>query len=296
MKRDNLFKPMLATNADIANIRYPVYGTPKFDGVRCCIVNGVPLTRTLKDIPNNFVRNELTDIFNGIEYIIDGELISGSNFQETTSAIMSEDGEPVFSYNIFDYVKSSVAKPYLERIKDLELLEINNDRYCIKIVPVKLNCHEEMLTYENKCLVTGYEGIIIRSGFSPYKFGRSSVKECYMLKIKRFTDSEAIILGYEELMHNNNDMEINELGYIDRSTSKEGLIPMNTLGSIKVKDIISGIEFSIGSGFTEEQRKEIWNNKEKYINSIVKYKHQSHGAKELPRFPVFIGIRSPLDM
>ncbi len=43
-------------------------------------------------------------------------------------------------------------------------------------------------------------------------------------------------------------------------------------------------------------RKEVWENKEKYIGKILKYKSQKSGEKDKPRFPTFIGFRNEKDM
>ena len=65
---------------------------------------------------------------------------------------------------------------------------------------------------------------------------------------------------------------------------------------MNVKDIHTGVEFSIGSGFTEEQRREIWNKQVELIGSIVKYKYFEVGVKDKPRFPIFLGFRDKRDI
>lgn len=76
----NTFKPTLAVNADFTKIQYPVYASPKLDGIRCSIVDGKALSRTLKQIPNKHIFNQLsTTDLNGL----DGELIIGSPTSKT---------------------------------------------------------------------------------------------------------------------------------------------------------------------------------------------------------------------
>jgi DNA ligase-1 len=67
---------------------------------------------------------------------------------------------------------------------------------------------------------------------------------------------------------------------------------MDTLGKLIVKDVASGIEFGLGTGFDDSQRSQIWHNQSKYLGKIAKYKFQACGVKEKPRFPVFLGWRS----
>ena len=40
---------------------------------------------------------------------------------------------------------------------------------------------------------------------APYKQGRSTVREGYLLKVKTFLDDEATVVRFEERMHNGNE-------------------------------------------------------------------------------------------
>jgi DNA ligase-1 len=121
------------------------------------------------------------------------------------------------------------------------------------------------------------------------------MKEQFMLKIKRFTDAEAMVIGFEELMHNENEAEINPHGLMERSSHKANQRPGNTLGAL-ICSGHNGVEFKIGSGFSATERKEIWDNQDKFKMQLVKYKYQPHGVKEAPRSPIFLGFRNPADM
>ena len=150
--------------------------------------------------------------------------------------------------------------------------------------------------FEKKCLEAGFEGVMVRKGDGPYKFGRSTSKEGYLLKWKRFTDSEAEVQGFVEQTHNANEKEKDALGNSKRSQHKENLIPVGTLGALLVCDVKTKIEFSIGTGFNGADRAYIWSLREKFIGHIVKYKYQEIGVKGKPRFPVFLGFRDKDDM
>ena len=63
-----------------------------------------------------------------------------------------------------------------------------------------------------------------------------------------------------------------------------------------VKDLVTNVEFSIGSGFNANGRKYIWKNQSIYIGRVVKYKYFEIGNYDKPRFPIYLGIRSNLDM
>jgi hypothetical protein len=74
-------------------------------------------------------------------------------------------------------------------------------------------------------------------------------------------------------MHNTNEAQTNELGRTKRSTAMEGLVGKGTMGALLVKDIDTQIEFSIGTGFTAEQRLAFWNRRATLVGSVAKYKH-----------------------
>jgi DNA ligase-1 len=137
---------------------------------------------------------------------------------------------------------------------------------------------------------------MIRQPGSKYKCGRSTLKEQILLKLKRFYDAEAKVIGFEEKMKNDNKLERDEFGLAKRSSKKDGMIPADTLGALIVEDLKTGVKFGLGSGFDDELKKEIWSHQRKYKNKIVKYKYQSVGVKDAPRFPVFLGFRSKLDL
>lgn len=68
-------KPMLsATLEDPLRLTWPVLGSPKLDGLRCIIKDGMALSRNLKPFRNKFVQEQLSTLPNGL----DGELIVGS--------------------------------------------------------------------------------------------------------------------------------------------------------------------------------------------------------------------------
>ena len=112
------FKPLLAyTVKDAEALRYPVLVSPKLDGIRCVIHNDQPVSRTLKPIPNRFIQSEL-----GFYPPFDGELMVGdpldpAAFNKSTSGIMSHDGEPAFTFWVFDWVNPhDLHLPFTERL------------------------------------------------------------------------------------------------------------------------------------------------------------------------------------
>lgn len=287
-------KPMLAVAIeDVNQLKYPVMCSPKLDGIRCLIVNGRPLSRKFKDIPNKYIRERLQNDLQGLT--LDGELmLDGKPFNEISSAVMSEDGQPDFSYHVFDYISSSDKEPFKQRFEKLCQLKLPS--YCKVVDHLMVDSAADLLKYEATALASSYEGVMVRSLTSPYKNGRSTLREGFLLKLKQFSDSEAQILAFEEKMHNNNEATVDELGHTKRSTHKENMIPADTLGAFVVRDIHSNMEFRVATGLDDVLRKQIWLNRDQYLNKLIKYKYQPSGMKDLPRFPVFIGFRDDRDM
>ncbi|MCI4436115.1 MAG: hypothetical protein JHC33_04810, partial [Ignisphaera sp.] len=118
----------------------------------------------------------------------------------------------------------------------------------------------------------------------------------YLNKVKRFEDSDAEIVGFEELMNNNNVATKDNFGRSERSTHKANLSGAGVLGCFQVRDIGTGQEFSVGTGLDAAQRKLFWDNQQDLVGKIITYKFFSVGVKELPRHPVFKGFRSLDDM
>lgn len=292
------FKPMLAVNAVIPKIQYPVYASPKLDGIRAAVVEGRLLSRTLKPIPNKHIYGQLsTPKLNGL----DGELIVGSPtsstcYNESVSNVMAFDKVPDFSYYVFDL--HDCKHGYEDRLRFLHSDVIRGPLPSfIKILEQNLIHNEDdLMAYEAAKVGEGYEGVIIRSPSALYKFGRSTVNEGALIKLKRYEDSEAEIIGFEEEMFNGNAAETNELGRTKRSTAAAGLSGKATLGAFQVRDLVTGVEFSIGTGLTALERQHFWNRQNEYVGKLIRYKHFPIGAKDRPRHPVFTGFRDRRDL
>lgn len=287
-------KPMLATTASIEDVSYPIWVGVKYDGVRALVVDGVVLSRSLKPIPNNHVQK----LFGKPEYNgLDGELILGDIyapdvFRKTTSAVMSDSGEEDIKFHVFD----SFSKPELDysgRVDGLSDL-FEGDSNLIDARSVLIRSEDDLRGWLESERLKGGEGLIGRYPAALYKFGRSTLKSGALLKFKFFVDDEFEVVGFEEQFENTNEATVNELGRTSRSSHKENMIPKNTLGSLVLK--WEDKTFRCGTGFTDELRQEIWNNKDRYLGALAKIRYMDVGMKDLPRFPAFKGFRSLLDL
>lgn len=300
-----VIKVMLASGiTDYDKITYPKYLSAKLDGIRVVINNGIVYSRSGKPIRNKTVQELFgKDCLNNV----DGEIIYSDPtdklvFNLTTSAVMSAElpygfEEHKLCLYAFDYVEESSS--YTDRKERLEKICNNafvNERINIQCIKQhKVHSHEEMLQHESFLLEQGYEGVMLRSIYGKYRHGRATEKSQDLLKVKRFVDDEAEIIGYEELMHNANEATTNELGYMGRSSHKDNLVGMNTLGALVCRTK-EGVVFKIGTGYDASTRKKLWNTREILIGQLAKYKSFPVGVKDAPRLPVFLGIRDKDDL
>lgn len=292
------FKPMLAKDGDLTKLKFPVAVQSKLDGIRASVVNGKLVSRTLKPIPNAEIRAALErPEFEGL----DGELIVGSAvatdcYRTTVSFVMAPNktGEP-WTFHAFD--KWDHPGHFQARYDAVfETLTGTHHGGRIKVVSTAMaDSIEAVNALEELTVAQGGEGIIVRTLDSPYKFGRSG-KTGPLLKVKRFEDFEAVVIGVYEEMHNANERYENELGRGQRSTAQAGLVGKDRLGGLILRGLNSGwegVEFRCGTGFDHEQREVLWKHRESIVEGehVAKVKCFPVGVKDKPRHPVFLGWR-----
>lgn len=299
------FKPMLAKDGDLSKLKFPVTVQPKLDGIRASVVGGKLRSRTLKPIPNAEIRAALErPEFEGL----DGELIVGEPtatdvYRKTSSFVMSESktGQP-WAYMVFDKWDS----PFGSSVRYMAAESIVQS-FDWTDVPIFMVANSEAKTMadlermEALLIEMGYEGAIVRDPFAPYKFGRSG-KTGPLIKVKRFIDFEAEVVGVFEEQHNGNVGITNALGRTERSTAQAGKTGKGTLGGLVVRAIngpAEGVEFRVGTGFDAQQRASLWQLAgagnalawNGLLGEVAKVKSFPIGVKDKPRHPVFLGWR-----
>lgn len=290
-------RPMLAAayNGEILN--FPLLATPKVDGVRALVINGNLVSRSFKSIPNVAIRSLLEHL---LPEGADGELSVNFDFQETISVVMSvHAGVPEnLRFYWFDWVQNSnLDVPYERRVSSTEKYAMvheddHNSSLVIPLIPRQIHNLEELASYEAFVLGQGFEGVVLRVPGGKYKCGRSTMKEALMIKVKRYEDYEATVVGTEELMHNLNEKQKDNFGKTKRSSTKQGKLKSGTLGAI-VAITDEGYVFKIGTGYTSKQRSEFWTMRDELIGKLVKYRHATLGKSHsgVPKSTVFLGIR-----
>lgn len=297
MTLPNNFRPALAIEySKVKTLPKNLLASPKLDGIRFCVFGGVAYSRSLKLIPNKFIQAYVKEHASVLEGV-DGEIIIGSPtaedcFNVTTSGVMRIEGEPDFMLYVFDKYDKDLT--YYWRYRNLQKFEQFPDKVSL-VTHTIVSTEEAIQALEQEYLQLGYEGLMLNNADALYKCGRSGTKNPELIKKKIFSDSEFEIVGYEPKYTNQNEAQTNELGRTFRSSSKEGLVALETLGALilKTKD---GSTFSCGSGFTEASRAFYWGVRESLIGQLAKIKHFEIGAVDLPRFPTFVAIRDRIDM
>lgn len=290
-----------ADKEDFHRLQFPLLASPKLDGIRAVVLNGQLVSRTLKPIPNDFIRNALSKPeLEGL----DGEIIVGSPtdpdiYLKTNSAVMSIEGEPPFTFFAFDLhnkegtFEQRLSSLTASRFSQWSLAEMPS---IIVLTQHTVKSVEGLVHYQEQCLTAGYEGVMLRRPSASYKYGRSTLREQALVKLKVFEDGEALVLGMTEEMHNANEATTNALGHTERSSHKENKVGKGRMGTLVVRDIDSGVEFELGTGFAAQHRQMFWDNKGQVVGRIVRYRYFAHGVKTKPRHPVFAGFRDPIDM
>lgn len=296
-------KPMLANkDIDLAKIAFPVYVQPKLDGVRALITREGVMGRSGKLIRNKAVQKE----FWRPELIgLDGELIAGdatasASCRLTTGILNSPDDKTQVSLVVYDLWEFEVRGPrtFADRYGQLE--RTANTQFRGKHIELCPTLLVDDLTFlhiwEHKWVGMGYEGLIGRSPGAAYVHGRSGKKDQALWALKRFEDTEAQVIGFNEEMHNANERKEDAWGRGERSSAKAGLIGKGTLGALVCESEKWTDTFEIGTGFTAQERQDLWREREALKGRVVKFKFFPHGTLDRPRHPVFLAFRLPEDI
>lgn len=126
---------------------------------------------------------------------------------------------------------------------------------------------DEIMRVYDRLIEKKYEGIIVRHFQAPYVEKRS----IYMMKFKPKKEDIYEIIGWKE------------------EISIDG-VPKGRLGAVLCTGE-DGTLFGVGSGLTEEDRIDLWDNRDalKGRQLRVQYQHLTSG-KGVPRFPVFMEV------
>jgi len=196
---------------------------------------------------------------------LDGELwLARKAFQRTVSIVRRHDGSDQWKsirYVVFD--DPVCDGPFERRIKHCQNRFRRHPAPYATVLP-QIECRglDHLREQLEDILQQGGEGLMLRQPGSLYESGRSST----LLKVKRFLDAEAKVIDH--------------LAGAGRHKGRMGAL---------LVELPSGIQFSVGSGFTDVQR-----NNPPAIGSMITFRYQEFSDRGVPRFPTFVRVRSDL--
>jgi DNA ligase-1 len=206
-------------------------------------------------------------------YKIDGELMLPRpkfSFQHTMSATkrFQLNLSPLLQYHVFDILDESGTIPFRERYKIARrLVEKANNPNVLLVSTFKVDDLDGVMEHQDKFVEMGYEGIIVRMVDGKYKMenhGRSHEIQ----KFKYFYDKEFVIVGMEDGRGKNAGVA----KYICKTET--------------------GTLFGVDFNGTVEERKEMFQNQEKYIGKMLTIRYQEFTDDGVtPKFGKGINIR-----
>lgn len=303
MVKMKLKEPMLAAsgNTDVTKLRdWPYIVSPKIDGYRGLIPEGVLMSRKFIAIPNKFVSARFSrPEFSGL----DGELIlgppAGENVMDRTGrACGNRSGEPDVKLYVFDSFLYP-QEPYLKRLEIASEIVDKHPEHLRLVLQHKVHNLEELREFEEAAVKLGFEGVIGRKPNSPYKFGRSG-GDGYMWKVKREATDEALIKKVNQGESNLNPAMRDNLGKTKRSTHKANKVLRDTAGSYECEMLtgpFKGVIFNCGLNADSEEAERIWKNRHKIEGkSIITVRYYPYGAKDKPKSARAVAYREPWDI
>lgn len=272
MPRENVMLCYQFDQRRLDRMNKPWLVQPKINGRRCRwdaeakklfssegnAVNSVPL-----------IKEALKDCYRDL----DGELFSPNVTTEEIHSIVStkiglHPNHSEISFYVFDIIDEYI--PQQIRLDSLHYLFSNHLPECHWLTEVPVyqahNLHELHGIYTS-IISHGYEGIIIRDPQRCYEKKRSTA----IMKLKPMQeDIFAIIDSIEEY-----------------TITGE---PKNALGAL-VCLTSEGEPFNVGTGFTREQREDLWIKRRALPNARCKVRYQNLTAdRQVPLFPSFRGL------
>jgi len=277
---------MLAQPYDQKRVKqWPVAVEPKLDGFRLLVViepgiygqadttvsflsrSGKAFT-SLEHLRPAFV--ELGEQV-GARMILDGEVTSGS-FKETSSSIRRKSVQATDAvFTVFDgFFMGSECGQYITRRTRVEkwVLSMHSDKVQMSLMTTAQN-EEEVLDLYAQSRIHGHEGIIVKDLLAPYEYKRSYA----WMKIK----------GYESA-----DLKI---VHVEEGTGKHA----GRMGAVHVSlGIGEGRCVSVGTGFSDQLREDIWNNRVDMIGRIIEVGYHEKTPDGSLRHPRFIRFRDTI--
>jgi len=297
------FKPMLAPNekVDLSAVKFPLLASTKLDGIRCIFYKGQILSRSLKQIQCQQLRERLEPIrqFSELNQVIfDGEIYSPKlTFQQITHFTMTRDlGDEELPEHLRFYcfdMLDGFDRPFELRNDVMEGTIGLYNHIAYPVEQREVNSAKEVEIYFEEVLSQGYEGLILRDPKSFYKFGRGTIREAIIFKVKPFVTFDAKITGVVQSTEVNDDAEkkTNELG---RSVTSKKIGERHTIEKASAFWVdYEGKPLKVVLAMTDPEKVAVWANRASLIGKTIEYKGMKIGMKDggVPRHPVYLRMR-----
>jgi len=289
------FKPLQPKNVELDKLAFPCGVQKKYDGEKLININGKSLSRRLKPIRNEWLTAEMQDIMRVFDIPLEGEVQVNGTFADTAGLLNSSNREGDFTYWVFDTPMPDTPYEERQRILHNAVTEAGHPR--VRMVQTKMVYDVEGLLqlHAEYDADPALDGTITRNMQSEYKTGRATLAVGHVMKLKSFDDSEAIITGFTERMHNTNPAQTNELGRTERSSAQDGLVPTGLLAAYEAD--WNGVPIIVTATGDLPSREFRWKNKEELYGKFVKFQHQGFFPDTgKPRFPTELALRDEADM
>jgi len=284
--------PMLAKVAEfrdeaVKGLAWPCFVQPKIDGFRCvarvCPTDGVGLfsRKNIRYIGFPSMHDILGDIelpetgFGSGKFHLDGEFyINGMEFNALSGLIKRGQHHDDYDleeleFRVFDcFDLDHMHTPFSERIAFAQ--EVLGD------LPARVHALEthvvssiaESLSFMERFLKAGHEGLMFRGTDSPYVLRKRS---SHLLKLKEFEEEEFTIVGFNEAA---------------------GADAGSVVWECETHD--GKKQFSVRPMGTLEHRTKLFEDADNHVGRLLTVKYQNLSKKDnVPRFPVGKEIRDP---
>ena len=295
------------TEAELPSLPYPIMASPKVDGLRALWTADGLRSRTLRPFPNEelmHVSRLLAPTLHGL----DGELVVGPEagprvLRDSYSGAMSREGRPDWKFLAFDrwdapheefHVRHRAVLHLHERLhqggraaKRPELLRH------LRVLPhVVCRSAEDVLRLEATWLAAGYEGAMLRTIDGPYKYGRVTRRQGWILKLKRFVEGEMLVESLEAALANDNEVEVLPDGSRRRGRSAAGRSrETDLLGALVGRDVLTGEPVrATAARMTHDERRAALRDPTSLVGRIGTYRRFPSGT-DAARFPVWVSLR-----
>lgn len=279
---------------------WPLFVSDKLDGIRGVQESSKIISRTWKPLRSSYVQTFVEEWREGF----DGELLApdwpegSTQFHESQSRCTTIGDQRPVNWFLFD----CILRPNDSYEKRLERLMVQGDWHdgrCRLLPQTLIRNYDDLLAYEQvACSERNVEGVIARRPDAPYKYGRATIKEGYLIKFTRWATAEGEIIDFEEQMENTNAAGVDNFGRTKRSTHQAGMRPKGTLGAFVIRDLKTGVVSKVGGGplLTQKSRAHYWGVRDEIRGSVLHHRFKPYGVKDKPRFAQAYGIRSREDL